>query len=206
MTEAALVDSERLRLAIAGTRIPARCRTGLEDTAQLLAEARRVLHEATAEAAALRQEARAAGRAEGAAEMRQQAAAYLAAAQAQARAFVDASEQRIAALAVAVVSRIAPGLEPADTVALLARQALAAVQAERYLNIRVHPAAVAATRTALQEWRLAHPALESAQVIGDEALEPLACLLESDLGSVQAGFSAQLDSVRRSLAAAAGGG
>lgn len=197
-----LVEGERVRLAVAGSRVSRRAWADLQAGQNLLDEATQLLRQAQAEADGLHRGARVAGFTEGLAEARGQAAAQLLQAQAQARDFVSVSEQRIAELAVAIVGRIAPELEQGQLVAALVRQALAAAQAERHLTVRVHARAVAATQKVLQQWRLAHPALEAAQVTADPALQPLDCVVESELGSIQAGFTTQLDAVRTALAMA----
>jgi type III secretion protein L len=199
---ALLLDRERLRLSVAGTRVPPRAVAQLHELDLLLREAAQVLAEARTEAQTLREQARADGHAEGLAAAREEALHVLGQAQLQAREFVAQSEPRIAELAVAIVQRVAPGLDQEQLVASLARQALRAAQAERHLAIRVPPDAVGAAQAVLREWQSTAPPLESAQVLGDETLGPGDCVVESELGSIRAGLGAQLDAVRAALTAA----
>jgi type III secretion protein L len=124
-------------------------------------------------------------------------------AQRQARQFLDRSEERIVALAVSIVEHIAPSLGQSQLVAALAADALRAVHAERHLRIRVCAAAADATREMLTQWQASHPEVETAQVSIDPQAAPFACIIESELGRIEAGLSAQLETVRERLAAVA---
>ncbi len=139
----------------------------------------------------------------GATQAQAQAAEYLLEAQRQAREFMAASDERIIALAVSIVARIAPKLDAGQLVAALAAEALSALHEERHLRIRVNPAAEEATRRMLEDWRLAHPGIEAAQVSADPQLEAFACVIESELGRIEVGLTAQLESLREGLLAAA---
>ncbi len=201
MSSIALTDRDPILTAAAGTRIPRRAWSDVNELTQVLAEAKKVLHNAQAEADALRRKAQSDGYAAGAASAQAQSVRHILDAQRAAREFVEASEQRIITLATAIVMRIAPALGEPECVAALAAEALRAIHAERHLRISVTPQAVEAARSMLTQWHVAHPEIETAQVAADPDLEPFDCVVESELGRIEAGLPTQLAAVREGLTA-----
>jgi type III secretion protein L len=203
MTRIALTDRDAVLTAIAGRRIPSRAWADTSEMSRLLSEAGEIVRAAERQADSVIEEARARGYAEGVSQAQAQMARHLLDAQRLSREFLDASQLRIVALAVAIVERIAPALGEANVVAALAAEALGAVQAEKYIRIRVSEAAAAATQAMLDRWRDEHPRVETAQVSVDPHLEPFTCIVESELGRIEAGLPAQLEAVCARLSAVA---
>jgi type III secretion protein L len=203
MTLIALTDREPVLTAVAGRRIPRRAWADTSEMARLLCEAGDIVRAAEQQADTVIEQARARGHAQGVSQAQAQMARHLLDAQRQSREFLDASQQRIVALAVAIVERIAPALGEAPVVAALAEEALGAVQAEKYIRIRVPEAAAADTQAMLDRWRDEHPQVETVQVSVDPRLEPFTCVVESELGRIEAGLPAQLEAVRARLSAVA---
>jgi type III secretion protein L len=143
------------------------------------------------------------GRAAGAAHAQAEAIKHVLEAQKQAREWVAASEARIVELAVSIVARIAPRLDQGELVASLAAEGLAAIRDERHISVRISSAAEKTTRTMLDRWQSAHPEVEAVELIIDASLDPMACVVETELGRIEVGFSAQLEAVRSALLAVA---
>lgn len=198
----AIIDRERFALATASTRIPRAAWASLEQTATLLDAANSILAQAHRDADAIRARAEeqglAAGRAAGIAAV----AGALNEAQQAARDFVDRSETRLAELACAIVERIVPRLRADAVVPSLIAETMRVAQAERYVLVRVHPDALDAASAEIEHWRIAYPAIASMQVLADDTLPPLGCVVETEFGTVQAGLDSQLQVVRAQLAAA----
>jgi type III secretion protein L len=203
MTGVALVDREPLLTVAAGTRIARRAWADISDLTAVVREAGEVLASARNEAQAVRQQAHAEGYTKGIEQAQVQSARHLLEAQRAARRFVEASEERIVALAVAIVERIAPKLNQAQLLAALAAEALTTIRAERHLRVAVAEEAVAATRAMLEQWQQAHPEIESAQVVANPDLEPFACEVDSELGRIRAGLRTQLAAIGETLTLAA---
>ncbi|HEY2464502.1 MAG TPA: FliH/SctL family protein [Steroidobacteraceae bacterium] len=203
MTSITLTEREPILTAVAGARIPRRAFADVAELARLLEEAGGVMLAAERRAGLLLEQARAEGFAAGAAFAQAQMVRHLLEAQRQARQFLDRSQERIVALAVSIIERIAPSLNQPELVAALAAEALRAVQAERHLRIRVCASAADATREMLTQWHAGHPEIETAQVSIDPHAAPFTCIIESELGRIEAGLPAQLESVREQLAAVA---
>lgn len=143
---------------------------------------------AEAEAQTAREEARAAGHAEG-------LAAGDDAIRAELLRLAEADAQRseaqradLARLALEVVRRIAADLGAPDMVAALAARAAAAIAPDPLPVVRVHPDAVDATRVRLGS---------RATVAGDAALAPTDCVIATPLGEVRAGLDTQLAALAR---------
>jgi type III secretion protein L len=203
MTHIVLTDREAVLTAVAGRRIPRRAWADTSEMSRLLFEAGNIVRDAERRADEVIEQARAEGYAQGLARAESLMAQHLLDAQRQAHEFLGASQQRVVALAVAILERIAPTLGEPEVVAALAEEALSTLQAETYLRIRVTAPAADATREMLENWRSEHPQVETAQILIDPHLAPFTCVVESELGRIEAGLSAQLDAIRAKLMAVA---
>jgi type III secretion protein L len=199
MTHIVLTDREAVLTAVAGRRIPRRAWADTSEMSRLLFEAGNIVRAAESRADEVIEQARSEGYAQGLAQAQSLMAQHLLDAQKQAHAFLEASQQRIVALAVAILERIAPTLGEPQVVAALAEEALSTLQAEKYLRIRVTAQAADATQEMLEHWRSEHPQVETAQILVDPHLPPFTCVVESELGRIEAGLSAQLEAIRAKL-------
>ncbi len=203
MTAIAITDSEPILTAIAGQRIPRRAWAEVTQLNNLLSEAARILLSAKRQAELLQRRAYFDGRAAGLASAQSEAVKHVLEAQKQARELVAASELRIVELAVSIVARIAPRLDQGELVAALAVEGLAAIQEERHVCVRISSAAEKATRAMLDRWQLAHPEVETIDMVIDPSLDPMACVIETELGRIEVGLPVQLETVRTALNAVA---
>lgn len=199
----ALTDSEPLLTAVAGQRIPRRAWAQVSEMNGLLSEAGRVLQTAKRQAELLQRRAYFDGRAAGVAHAQSEAIKHILEAQKQARDLVAASELRIVELAVSIVARIAPRLDQGELVAALAAEGMAAIREERHICVRISGAAEKATREMLERWQGTHPEIETVELVIDPQLDPMACIVETELGRIEVGLSAQLEAVRTTLSAVA---
>jgi flagellar biosynthesis/type III secretory pathway protein FliH len=156
--------------------------------------ARAVVDDAERTARAMRDQARAEGRQEGAAEL---AAAWI-----KLRAAEDARDERdldrTVELARAMAERLmgeALLLDPAKIVSM-ARQTLASARQARHVVVRAHPADAATLRAQLPSLGLEAAAIE---IHADEARTRGSLLIETDLGILDADLTLQLDRLARSL-------
>ena len=153
MTDIALVDREPLRAAVAGTRIPRRAWTDVNELANVLQEARDVLAHAQEAAGSIREQAYAEGFAAGTARAQAVSARHMVDAQQAAQEFVQSSQQRLVNLALAILTRIAPRVGQSELVPALLLEALNAVTADQLLRVYVAPDAVEASQALLEQWR-----------------------------------------------------
>ena len=201
----AVTDRRAFTRAVTAPVVPARAWARLEEIDDLLEQVNALHAQAEQEVARAREEGQAAGFAEGLARAQQQMTENLAALnERRARVLADAAG-RVSDLACAIVARIAPGFDAASVVPPLVMQAVEAAQAEQFLLIRVHPRARATVEQGLGAVRQAHPAVGVIELVDDESLDPLSCVVVSEAGEVRAGVAQQIEAIRTALAGARGG-
>jgi type III secretion protein L len=203
LTTITLTDSAPMLNAVSGQRIPRRAWAEVGELNSLLSEASRTLQSVKRQTELLQRRAYFDGRAAGMSNAQSEAIKYVLEAQKQARELVANSEVRIVELAVAIVARIVPRLDQTEVISALVAEAMAAIREERHVVVRVNSTAEKATRTMLDRWQCAHPELEKVDLVIDPALEPTACIVETELGRIEVGFAAQLEAVRTALVAVA---
>jgi type III secretion protein L len=203
LTAIAITDSGPILTAIAGQRIPRRAWAEVTELNNLLSEAGRILQSAKRQAELLQRRAYFDGRAAGLAHAQSEAIKHVLEAQKQARELVAASEARIVELAVSIVARIASKLDQGELVAALAAQGMAAIQEERHVCVRISSAAEKCTRAMLDRWQLAHPEVETIDMVIEPSLDPMVCVIETELGRIEVGLPTQLEAVRTALIAVA---
>lgn len=202
-TTIAFTESEPFLTAVAGQRIPRRAWAQVSEMSGLLSEAVRVLQTAKRQTELLQRRAYFDGRAAGIAHAHAESIKHVLDAERQARELVAASELRIVKLAISIVERIAPRLDQGDLVAALASEGLAAIREERHICLRINSAAEKSVRPMLDRWQGAHPEVETVELVIDPQLDPMACVVETELGRIEVSLPAQLQAVRTILAAAA---
>ncbi|WP_187775758.1 FliH/SctL family protein [Luteimonas suaedae] len=202
----ALFERREFERAVTSRIVPARQWNRLDELDALLERVNTLYAEAEAEIAKARAEGQAAGFAEGLARAQQQMAEKLTGLnERRARVLAEAAG-RITDLACAIVARIAPGFDAAGVVPSLVMQAVEAAQAEQFLLIRVHPSVRGAVESGLGAVRQAHPAVGVIELVNDESLDPLSCVVVSEAGEVRAGVAQQIEAIRAALAGAGGEG
>ena len=198
----AVFERRQFERVLAGKIVRAQDWERLGQLDALLARANALYNEAGAEIAQARERGHAAGFAEGFARAQQQMAEQLAALnERRARALGEASG-RISELACAIVARIAPDFDASSVVPPLVMQAVEAAQAEQFLLIRVHPSVREEVGAGLSAVRQAHPGVGVIELVDDESLDPLSCVVMSEAGEVRAGIAQQIEAIRQALAAA----
>ena len=165
-------------------------------------EAERLVAEAQAEADRLRAEASASGAREG----REGASALLAAAEA-ARARLHAEAERdIAQLAVQIARKVVVGeLALGDGPILrIVAQALASARLGRAVVVRIHPDDAAGLQASFPTLLAAAGRSEGIVLRPDPALGRGDCVVESELGTIDARLETQLGAIEQALVGASG--
>ncbi|WP_024891892.1 FliH/SctL family protein [Luteimonas huabeiensis] len=202
----AVQDAQRFGRVLAARVVPAQAWARLEELDALLERVNALYAEAGQEIARAREQGQAEGFAEGLARAQQQMTEKLAALNEQRARVLGDAAGRITELACAIVARIAPGFDAARVVPPLVMQAVEAAQAEQFLLIRVHPSVRESVAAGLGAVRQAHPAVGVIELVDDESLDPLSCVVVSEAGEVRAGVAQQIEAIRLALAGAAGRG
>ncbi|MCD9007302.1 hypothetical protein LDO31_13875 [Luteimonas sp. XNQY3] len=168
----------------------------------LLARVNALYDEAQAEVQKAREQGYAEGFAEGLERVKQQMTEQLASLNERRARVLGDAVGRIGDLACAIVARIAPDFDASTVVPALVMRAVESAQAEQFLMIRVHPDAREGVEQGLGAVRQAHPGVGVIELVDDESLDPLSCVVVSEAGEVRAGVSQQIEAIRTALAQA----
>lgn len=115
--------------------------------------------------------------------------------------FLARHEAELIKLAVAVAKRVIGRnvqVDP-DTVVRTAREALRSVRTERRITIRVNPSDEAALREQSSSLKMLGAEVGELVIIGNPSIEAGGCIVESDLGMIDAQISTQLASIESAL-------
>jgi type III secretion protein L len=114
-------------------------------------------------------------------------------------ALLKSMQPALAEMVLDALTRLAKGI---DREALM-RQALELLQGSlrgvSWARLRVHPQAVQAAQAAVSDFSRRTGLGPLARVVADETLSPDSCLLESDLGSIDASLDTQIRAIRDAL-------
>ncbi len=108
-------------------------------------------------------------------------------------------ETRMVELVLEAIRHVTSGFDDRERVRMAVRNALQAVRTQKQLAVRVHPAQVDALRARMEELLETYPAIEFVDVSGDARLAPDACVIDSDIGSVEASVSGQLEAMQKTF-------
>lgn len=198
----ALFERRQFECSLAANVVPAQDWARLEELDALLDKVNALYAQAEVEIEQARKSGVSAGFAEGFARAQQQMAEQLASLNERRARVLGEARGRIAELASAIVTRIAPGFDARSVIPPLVLQAVEAAQAEQFLLIRVHPSVREQVGAGLGAVRQAHPAVGVIELVDDESLDPLSCVVVSEAGEVRAGIAQQIEAIRTALARA----
>jgi type III secretion protein L len=108
-------------------------------------------------------------------------------------------EAQMVDLVMDAVQRIVNEFDERERVVKVVRNALALVRSQKQIVVKVHPAQIANTRAHIGSMLETYPSIEQIEVIGDPHLAEDACIIESDIGQVEASMSGQLDALRNTF-------
>jgi len=195
--------SERARAVIPGAVFDAE-REATRIVTDARAEAERILSAAKGEADELRRSAASRGEAEG----REAAAAVLVAAEAARTRLETEAELDIARLALQIARKVVAG-ELTQSEAALGRivaQALQSARLGRAVVVRIHPDAAPGLQERFPELLAAAGRSEGLVLRPDPALARGDCVVESELGTIDARLETQLAAIERALIGTTPGG
>ena len=195
-------ERKQFERALAGSVVKAQAWERVGELDALLARTNALYAQAGDEIAQARERGHAAGFAEGFARAQQQMAEQLATLNERRARVLSEASGRISELACAIVARLAPGFDTKTVVPPLVMQAVEAAQAEQFLLIRVHPSVRESVGAGLSAVRQAHPGVGVIDLVDDESLDPLSCVVMSEAGEVRAGIAQQIEAIRVALAEA----
>lgn len=108
-------------------------------------------------------------------------------------------ESQMADLVIDAMRHIVHGFDDRERVMEAVRSCLAAVRSQKQLKLRVHPAQLSLVKNKLEELLANYPQMNKIEVVGDKSMGRDACAVESEIGTVEASISAQVEVLRDSL-------
>jgi len=113
--------------------------------------------------------------------------------------FVAAMEHQVTEIVIQVLEKILGQFDNEELVVRAARTALEVVQNQTTVTLRVSPEQVPAVKARVGEILDGHPAVSMLDVQPDSRLKPDGCILESDIGVVDASLDIQLEAIKRAM-------
>jgi type III secretion protein L len=108
-------------------------------------------------------------------------------------------ENKMVELVMQAVRKVVDGFDSRETVVTVVRNALAVVRNQKHMTLRLHPDEVDVVRERVNELLAAYPGVGYLDIIGDARLTHGACILESEIGMVEASLEGQIEALRRSF-------
>lgn len=105
-------------------------------------------------------------------------------------------ETDMVALVMGAVRKIIDGFDDEERVLLVVKNALAVVRNQKQMTLRLPPARVDGVRARVNELLAAYPGVGYLDIIADARLQGEACILESEIGLVEASIDGQINALQ----------
>ena len=108
-------------------------------------------------------------------------------------------EGRMVDLVLQAVRSLLDEFDERERVVQVVRKALSAARNQKQLVLRIHPEKAEIVREAMHEILEAYPGVGYLDVMPDSRIAIDACVLESDIGVIEASISGQLEALRKAF-------
>jgi type III secretion protein L len=159
---------------------------------QLLADARKQADAIVAGAQAAFEEERQRGYADGMAEAQMEQAEKMIETVSRTVDYFSKVETDMVALVMSAVRKIIDGYDDADRVLIVVKNALSVVRNQKQMTLRLHPQQVDTVRARVNDLLAAYPGVGYLDIVPDGRLGMEACILESEIGLVEASIDGQI--------------
>lgn len=113
--------------------------------------------------------------------------------------YFEKIEHDVVGLVSTAVTKVIGELDSQDLIFRIVRTGLAAVRTQNQVTVRLNPAESDAVKDKINDLLSAYPAISYLSVEPDVRLAPGACILETEIGSVEASLDTQLEAIRNSF-------
>ena len=115
-------------------------------------------------------------------------------------AFMEGVEQKMADVVMKALKSFVVEIGEKELVVQIVRKTMnAVIRTQRQVVLKVAPEMVETVRARIAEFRLAYPTVESFDVVEDPRLKGAACILETEAGVADASVDTQLAAIEKSL-------
>ncbi len=101
-------------------------------------------------------------------------------------------EADMVALVMGAVRKIVDDYDDSARVLIVVRNALSVVRNQKQMTLRLHPQQVEVVRARINDLLSAYPGVGYLDIVADARLGPHACILESEIGLVEASIEGQI--------------
>ena len=108
-------------------------------------------------------------------------------------------ENEMVELVMRAVRRVVDGFDDKEKVMTVVRNALAVVRNQKQMTLRLHPDEVDIVRERVNELLAIYPGIGYLDITADGRLGRGACILESEIGMVEASLEGQLQALRNAF-------
>jgi type III secretion protein L len=113
--------------------------------------------------------------------------------------YVSGLEKSVVEIVMKALRRILGDMPERERVTQVVKSALAVARTQRSVVVRVHPADAEHVRARVDEITKPYPNVSFLEVTPDPRLQPGGCILESEIGVIDASLEAQLQAIENSL-------
>ncbi len=99
-------------------------------------------------------------------------------------------------LVMDAVRRIANDFDDRDKVGKVVRNSIALVRNQKFISVKVHPSQCSFIDGSIKDIVEMYPAIEHIDVVGEAGLSEDACVIESDIGRIEASMTGQIEALR----------
>lgn len=108
-------------------------------------------------------------------------------------------EADMVALVMGAVRKIIENYDDAERVLIVVRNALSVVRNQKQMTLRLHPQQVEVVRARVNDLLLSYPGVGYLDIVADGRLGLHACILESEIGLVEASIDGQIQALERAF-------
>ena len=108
-------------------------------------------------------------------------------------------ETRMVDLVMQAVQKIVSDFDDRERVLITVRNVLSVVRNQKQMTLRLHPQQVEAVRARVTQLLADYPGVGYLDLVADSRLQPDACIVESEIGLVEASTESQLAALRQAF-------
>lgn len=108
-------------------------------------------------------------------------------------------ENEMVELVMSAVRKVVDGFDDREKVMVVVRNALAVVRNQKQMTLRLNPAEVDTVREQINDLLAAYPGVGYLDILADGRLARGACILESEIGMVEASLEGQIHALRQAF-------
>jgi type III secretion protein L len=108
-------------------------------------------------------------------------------------------EEQMVDLVLEAMRRIIDDYNDHEKIQMVVKTSLALVRSRRQITVKVHPFNLDTIQSQITALLEKYPGIERLEVVTDPQLAKDACIIESDIGQIEASMSGQIDALRESL-------